>query len=78
MFALDDLPAQFHEDFYQQTLHLKNLGEPIGGEHLAAQSDAIIRSPTTRAILTSLLGNDYVGSVWSGGVLDSSDRDQSL
>ena len=78
VFALDDLPAQFHEDFYRQTLELKRSGKAIGGEELATRSDAIIRSPTTRGVLTSLLGNDYAGSVWNGGVLDSSDRDQSL
>lgn len=78
VFALDDLPAQFHKDFYQQTLHLKSLGKAIGGENLAMQSDAIIKSPTTRGVLTSLLGHDYAGSVWNGGVLDSNDRDQSL
>ena len=78
VFALDDLPAQFHEEFYRQTLELKRSGKAIGGEELATRSDAIIRSPTTRGVLTSLLGNDYAGSVWNGGVLDSSDRDQSL
>jgi hypothetical protein len=78
VFPVDDLPTQFHEDFYQQLLDLKGSGKAIGGPDLAACSDAIIRSPTTRGVLTSLLGNDYVGSVWNGGVLDSNDRDQSL
>jgi hypothetical protein len=78
VFPVDDLPAEFHQHFYQRACELKQAGQSIEGAELAALSDAVVGAPTTRGVLSSLLGHDFIGNVWSGGVLESNDRDQSL
>ena len=79
VFPVDDLPAEFHQRFYERACTLKRAGQPIGGPELEAESDAVISSAATRGALSSLLGSDYAGAAWSGGVLEaSSDRDQSF
>ena len=79
VFPVDGLPADFHQRFYERACTLKRAGQPIGGPELEAESDAVISSAATRGALSSLLGSDYAGAAWSGGVLEAScDRDQSL
>jgi hypothetical protein len=76
VFPVDDVPAELHEQIYTQTCDMHADRAAIGGEPLALQVEAILRSPTTRGVLTSLLGPDFVGNPWTSGVLESSDRDQ--
>ena len=80
-----ELP-NFHEDFYGRLLDLRQGGagagqyEEGGGQFgegaLALASDAVLRSPSTRGVLHSLLGRDYIASAWNGGVLTATDKDQ--
>jgi hypothetical protein len=46
------------------------------GTELAAKSDMILSSARTRGALASLLGSDFAGGAWDGGVLSANDRDQ--
>jgi|EP01047_Picozoa_sp_COSAG01_P053691 hypothetical protein len=78
IFAVDDVAPEIHRRIYQQACELHRSGKPIQGPELAADTDAIIRSAATRGVLSGLLGPDFVGSAWNGGVLASSDRDQSF
>ena len=57
---------------------LLNGGSIDIGAELAADSDAILRSAKTRGALTSLLGPDFAGRAWNGGVLAADNRDQGF
>jgi hypothetical protein len=80
---IDDLPHEFHEQLYSRACELhrakttSNMRQEFGAE-LAADSDAILRSARTRGALTSLLGPDFAGNAWNGGVLAASNRDQGF
>ena len=82
-FAVDDLPREFHEQLYANACALKDAGgygnmrQEFGAE-LAAQSDAILRSARTRGALTSILGPDFAGNAWGGGVLAATSTDQGF
>ena len=80
---VDDLPREYHEQLYSRACELhrakvtSNMRQEFGAE-LAADSDAILRSARTRGALTSLLGPDFAGNAWNGGVLAASNRDQGF
>lgn len=83
VFRVDDLPDEFHEQLYSRACELhrskttSNMRAEFGAE-LATASDAILRSAKTRGALTSLLGPDFAGNAWNGGVLAANNRDQGF
>ena len=82
VFQVDDLPDEFHEQLYSRACELHrakstNMRQEFGSE-LAADSDAMLRSAKTRGALTSLLGPDFAGRAWNGGVLAADNRDQQF
>lgn len=79
---LDDLPAELHEQLYARAVELRrgfggNMRQEFGAE-LAEDFDAILGSPKTRGALTSLLGPDFAGNSWNGGVLAADNKDQGM
>ena len=82
-FAVDDLPREFHEQLYASACAIKDAGgygniRQEFGSQLAAESDAILRSARTRGALTSILGPDFAGNAWGGGVLAATSTDQGF
>jgi hypothetical protein len=80
---LDDLPREFHDSLHRRAVAIHraksfgNMRQEFGAE-LAEDLDAILRSAKTRGALTSLLGPDFAGYSWNGGVLASDSIDQGL
>ena len=80
---VDDVPGGFHEQLYARACELHsakttpNMRQQFGAE-LAADSDAVLSSAKTRGALTSLLGPDFAGNAWNGGVLAADNRDQGF